>query len=182
MTDLTALWSVLHPFHLDKASLHPQLRKRRLYPPLMALCLGRAGELHVGDCLHGLPHLLGLLLLLLLLLPLLRRGGERSTGLIDRRALSSWISSGQRSQQDTVLAELLRTTPSAPLEQQGVTNAEWQQDDLLSIAASEEMGDQEFPSEEGDSDSTTPVVHLFLSADLMPLIKRATEPYRFHGL
>ncbi|MGH0135273.1 UNVERIFIED_CONTAM: hypothetical protein FKN15_057545 [Acipenser sinensis] len=36
------------------------------------------------------------------------------------------------------------------------------------------MADQEFPSEEGDSDSATPVVHFSLSAELMPLIKRAT--------
>ncbi|MGH0114423.1 UNVERIFIED_CONTAM: hypothetical protein FKN15_015925 [Acipenser sinensis] len=84
------------------------------------------------------------------------------------------------SQKGTVLAKLLCewTAPpisSVPLEKQGVTDAEWQQENLLSITASEEMGDQEFPSEKGDSDSAILVTHLSLSAELMLLIKRATD-------
>ncbi|MGH0186322.1 UNVERIFIED_CONTAM: hypothetical protein FKN15_021066, partial [Acipenser sinensis] len=82
------------------------------------------------------------------------------------------------SQQGNMLAELLcdstaSPAPSAPLQSQGGVHAEWQQEDLLSIAASEEAVDQEFPSEEGDSDGATPVVHVSLSAELLPLIKRA---------
>ncbi|MGH0128977.1 UNVERIFIED_CONTAM: hypothetical protein FKN15_040074 [Acipenser sinensis] len=58
----------------------------------------------------------------------------------------------------------------------GATIADWQQDDTLSIGTSEEVGKQElaFPSEDVESDSTSPAVKLFLSAELLPLIKRTT--------
>ncbi|MGH0135169.1 UNVERIFIED_CONTAM: hypothetical protein FKN15_001109 [Acipenser sinensis] len=84
------------------------------------------------------------------------------------------------SQQGNMLAELLheRTAtpaPSVPFQSQVVVHAEWQQEDLLSVAASEEAVYQEFPSEEGDSDGATPVVHVSLSAELLSLIKRATD-------
>ncbi|MGH0147902.1 UNVERIFIED_CONTAM: hypothetical protein FKN15_044142 [Acipenser sinensis] len=47
---------------------------------------------------------------------------------------------------------------------------------VLSITTSEEGGEQElaFPSEDVESDSTSPAVKLSLSAELLPLIKRAT--------
>ncbi|MGH0176729.1 UNVERIFIED_CONTAM: hypothetical protein FKN15_008487 [Acipenser sinensis] len=63
-----------------------------------------------------------------------------------------------------------------PLESQGATSADWQQDDMLSIAALEEVGEQElaFLSVDVESDSTSPAVKLSLSAELLPLIKRAT--------
>ncbi|MGH0137603.1 UNVERIFIED_CONTAM: hypothetical protein FKN15_004751 [Acipenser sinensis] len=55
-------------------------------------------------------------------------------------------------------------------------SADWQQDDLLSLAASEEVGEQELAllSEDVESDSTSPAVKLSLSAELLPLIKRAS--------
>ncbi|MGH0152444.1 UNVERIFIED_CONTAM: hypothetical protein FKN15_022452 [Acipenser sinensis] len=84
------------------------------------------------------------------------------------------------SQQGNMLAELLREhtvtpAPSVPLQSQGVVHTEWQEEDLLSITASDEAVDREFPSEEGDSDSATPVSQVSLSAELLPLIKRATD-------
>ncbi|MGH0121089.1 UNVERIFIED_CONTAM: hypothetical protein FKN15_070758 [Acipenser sinensis] len=45
----------------------------------------------------------------------------------------------------------------------------------MAARGSEEVCDHEFPSEEGDSDNAIPVAHFPLSAELMPLIKRATE-------
>ncbi|MGH0125175.1 UNVERIFIED_CONTAM: hypothetical protein FKN15_027568 [Acipenser sinensis] len=56
------------------------------------------------------------------------------------------------------------------------TGADWPQEDMLSITDSEEVGEQElaFPSEDLESDSTSPTVKLPLSAELLPLIKRAT--------
>ncbi|MGH0125210.1 UNVERIFIED_CONTAM: hypothetical protein FKN15_048895 [Acipenser sinensis] len=55
-------------------------------------------------------------------------------------------------------------------------SADWQQDDVLSIATFEEVDEQElaFPSEDVESDRASPAVKLSLSAELMPLIKRAT--------
>ncbi|MGH0158037.1 UNVERIFIED_CONTAM: hypothetical protein FKN15_035548 [Acipenser sinensis] len=50
------------------------------------------------------------------------------------------------------------TVSTVQVEQLQTTHIEWQQEDLLSIAASEDMAAQEFPSEEGNSDSATPVV------------------------
>ncbi|MGH0137781.1 UNVERIFIED_CONTAM: hypothetical protein FKN15_025200 [Acipenser sinensis] len=50
------------------------------------------------------------------------------------------------------------TVSTMQVEQLQTTHIEWQQEDLLSIAASEDMAAQEFPSEEGNSDSATPVV------------------------
>ncbi|RXM33173.1 hypothetical protein EOD39_5641 [Acipenser ruthenus] len=52
--------------------------------------------------------------------------------------------------------------PPVPLEQQEAINTDWQQDDMLSIAASKEVGEMElaFPSEEVDSDSTLTAVNL----------------------
>ncbi|MGH0160054.1 UNVERIFIED_CONTAM: hypothetical protein FKN15_038481 [Acipenser sinensis] len=49
--------------------------------------------------------------------------------------------------------------------------ADWPQEDILSITASDEVGKLKlgFPS-----DSTSPAVKLSLSAELLPLIKRAT--------
>ncbi|MGH0179035.1 UNVERIFIED_CONTAM: hypothetical protein FKN15_000571 [Acipenser sinensis] len=78
-----------------------------------------------------------------------------------------------------VLSELLLecSVPPAqavPLESQRATSADWQQDNALSIAASEEVGEQELPFLSEESDSKPPAVKLFLSAELMPLIKRAT--------
>ncbi|MGH0115610.1 UNVERIFIED_CONTAM: hypothetical protein FKN15_037933 [Acipenser sinensis] len=82
------------------------------------------------------------------------------------------------SHQGAVHAELLREhlAPSVPLGFQGATSADWQQDDVLSIAALEEVAEQElaFPSEDVQSDSTAPAVKLSLSAELMPLTKRVT--------
>ncbi|MGH0149221.1 UNVERIFIED_CONTAM: hypothetical protein FKN15_014631 [Acipenser sinensis] len=132
------------------------IKERGLHPYLTALCQGRAGKLHVG--LLPLP----LAFLHLLLLPLLRRGGERATGLRSESSEQLDKLWAVVSQQGIELAELLheRTAPPspiAPLEQQGVADAEWQQEDLLSIAASEEMDNQEFPSKEGNSDSAIPV-------------------------
>ncbi|MGH0129363.1 UNVERIFIED_CONTAM: hypothetical protein FKN15_043514 [Acipenser sinensis] len=81
----------------------------------------------------------------------------------------------------TVIAELLheRSAPpalSVPLRSQGATSAHWQQDDMLSNATAEEVGEQElaFSSEDVESDSTSSAVKLSLSAELLPLIKRAT--------
>ncbi|MGH0168512.1 UNVERIFIED_CONTAM: hypothetical protein FKN15_054880 [Acipenser sinensis] len=80
--------------------------------------------------------------------------------------------------QGTGLAELLRecSAPPAPPVPSGgpqeTTSADWQQQDMLSIAASDEVGEQElaFPSEDLESDSRSPAVKLYL----LPLIKRAT--------
>ncbi|MGH0130711.1 UNVERIFIED_CONTAM: hypothetical protein FKN15_026559 [Acipenser sinensis] len=81
------------------------------------------------------------------------------------------------SQQGNMLVELLcdRTAtpaPSAPLQSRSSTP---RMEDLLSIAASEKAVDQEFPSEEGDSDGATPVADVSLSAELLLLIERATD-------
>ncbi|MGH0148708.1 UNVERIFIED_CONTAM: hypothetical protein FKN15_043469 [Acipenser sinensis] len=67
-------------------------------------------------------------------------------------------------------------TLPVPLGTPEVMSADWQQDDASSIAASEEVGEQElaFPSEDVESDSMSPAVKLSLSAELMPLTKRVT--------
>ncbi|MGH0135254.1 UNVERIFIED_CONTAM: hypothetical protein FKN15_057298 [Acipenser sinensis] len=78
--------------------------------------------------------------------------------------------------QGTLLAELLREhVAPVPLGPQGAVSADWQAI-MLSIAASEEVGEQKlaFPSKDVELDSTSPVVKLSLSAQLLPLIKRAT--------
>ncbi|MGH0133023.1 UNVERIFIED_CONTAM: hypothetical protein FKN15_035389 [Acipenser sinensis] len=66
------------------------------------------------------------------------------------------------SYQGTVLTELLRERLAlpVPLGSQGATSSDWQQDDMLSIVASEEVGEQElvFPSKDVESDSTSPAV------------------------
>ncbi|MGH0171834.1 UNVERIFIED_CONTAM: hypothetical protein FKN15_062192 [Acipenser sinensis] len=51
-------------------------------------------------------------------------------------------------------------------------SGDWQQDDMLSIVTSEEVGKEEltFPSEDVESDSTSPAV----TVELLPLINRAT--------
>ncbi|MGH0160057.1 UNVERIFIED_CONTAM: hypothetical protein FKN15_038484 [Acipenser sinensis] len=81
--------------------------------------------------------------------------------------------------QGTVLAVLLceRSLSPVPLGPQGAMSADWKQEDILSIAASDEVGKQElaFPSEDVESDNTSSLVKLFLSAELLPLIKRATS-------
>ncbi|MGH0169340.1 UNVERIFIED_CONTAM: hypothetical protein FKN15_067092 [Acipenser sinensis] len=86
------------------------------------------------------------------------------------------------SQQGNMLGELLSGhtaphTPTVPLEQQGAADAEWQQEDLLSIATSEQ-----FFSEEGVSDSATPVAHFFLSAETSRWSRGPLMSYWFHGL
>ncbi|MGH0137160.1 UNVERIFIED_CONTAM: hypothetical protein FKN15_035890 [Acipenser sinensis] len=85
------------------------------------------------------------------------------------------------SHQGTVRADLLRErvappAPPVPLEPQGPTSADWQED-MLSISASDEVGEQElaFPSEDVESDSDSPAVKLSLLEELLLLIKRATE-------
>ncbi|MGH0164107.1 UNVERIFIED_CONTAM: hypothetical protein FKN15_060286 [Acipenser sinensis] len=70
-----------------------------------------------------------------------------------------------------MLAELLceRTAtpaPCVPLQSQGVVHAEWQQEDLLSFAASEEAVNQEFTSEEGNYNS---ILVAYQSCLLKPL-------------
>ncbi|MGH0138530.1 UNVERIFIED_CONTAM: hypothetical protein FKN15_034377 [Acipenser sinensis] len=83
------------------------------------------------------------------------------------------------SQQGNMLVELLheRTVtpaPSVPLQSQEVVHTEWQQEDLLSITESDEAVDREFPSEEGDSDSITPVAQC-LKQYVELLIKEGLE-------
>ncbi|MGH0152753.1 UNVERIFIED_CONTAM: hypothetical protein FKN15_064432 [Acipenser sinensis] len=55
----------------------------------------------------------------------------------------------------------------------------WQQEDMLSINASDEGGERElaFLSEEVESDSTSPAAKISMSAELLPLIKRATAVF-----
>ncbi|MGH0135320.1 UNVERIFIED_CONTAM: hypothetical protein FKN15_029069 [Acipenser sinensis] len=67
------------------------------------------------------------------------------------------------------------SVPPVPLGSRGATSAGWQQEDVLCIVSSEEVGEQElaFPSEDVESDSMG-VVKLSLLAELLPLIKRAT--------
>ncbi|MGH0120930.1 UNVERIFIED_CONTAM: hypothetical protein FKN15_038469 [Acipenser sinensis] len=97
-----------------------------------------------------------------------RRKGHRSHRSVDSENLDKlWEAV---SQQGTVLAQLLRehTAPPAPsvlLEQQGAPSTGSQLDNLLSIAASEEMGDPELPS----LDHPVPVAHPSLSAELLSL-------------
>ncbi|MGH0174078.1 UNVERIFIED_CONTAM: hypothetical protein FKN15_067104 [Acipenser sinensis] len=83
------------------------------------------------------------------------------------------------SDQGTVLAELLHecSAPPVPLGPQGAIGADWPQEDILSIAASDEVGEQElaFTSEDIESDGMSPEVELFLSAELLLLLKRATS-------
>ncbi|MGH0149391.1 UNVERIFIED_CONTAM: hypothetical protein FKN15_025279 [Acipenser sinensis] len=80
------------------------------------------------------------------------------------------------SYQGMVLAELLPCLLRLSLWVLGATSTDWQQDDMLSIGFSEEVGKQEltFPSEDVESDSSSPAVKLSLSVELLPLIKRAT--------
>ncbi|MGH0146661.1 UNVERIFIED_CONTAM: hypothetical protein FKN15_038603 [Acipenser sinensis] len=70
----------------------------------------------------------------------------------------------------------LQEHSAPPLEPHGVVSTDWPQEDKLSITTSEEVADQElaFPSEDVESDGTSPVVKLSLSAELILLIKRAT--------
>ncbi|MGH0166397.1 UNVERIFIED_CONTAM: hypothetical protein FKN15_066726 [Acipenser sinensis] len=79
------------------------------------------------------------------------------------------------SHQGTVFTELRRERClPVPFGSQGATSADWQQDVGLSLA--EEMGEQElaFPSEDMESNSTSPVVKLSLSEEFIPLIKRTS--------
>ncbi|MGH0137761.1 UNVERIFIED_CONTAM: hypothetical protein FKN15_064588 [Acipenser sinensis] len=80
------------------------------------------------------------------------------------------------SHQGTVPAELLHECSASPLPlgPQGVTDADRPQEDLVSIAASHEVGEQElaFLSEDVESNGTSPAVKLSLSAEFLPLIKR----------
>ncbi|MGH0182940.1 UNVERIFIED_CONTAM: hypothetical protein FKN15_014430 [Acipenser sinensis] len=85
------------------------------------------------------------------------------------------------SHQRTVIAELLlqlsvsHSLP-APLRLHGTASTNWPQEDILSITTLEEVVKQEvaFPSEDVESDGMSPAVKLSLSAELIPLIKRAT--------
>ncbi|MGH0150206.1 UNVERIFIED_CONTAM: hypothetical protein FKN15_017632 [Acipenser sinensis] len=177
----TALKSDPRSLLLHRA-LHAQpLLERWLHSHPMALCQGipdnAPGKLaHAGNPLHGLPHL-----------PLLC---TRETS--PCRKPSSWSSSSSSaspsppprkkksrcskrsadselmeklwaavSHQEMVLAELVRERlgPTVPLDR----GTEWQQEDMLSIATFDEVGEQElaYPSED-------------VSAERLPLIKRAT--------
>ncbi|MGH0147980.1 UNVERIFIED_CONTAM: hypothetical protein FKN15_011515 [Acipenser sinensis] len=85
------------------------------------------------------------------------------------------------SRQGIVIAELLlqlSVSPSlpAPLRLHGTASTNLPQEDILSITASEEVVKQEvaFLSEDMESDGMSPTVKLSLSAELIPLIKRAT--------
>ncbi|MGH0122855.1 UNVERIFIED_CONTAM: hypothetical protein FKN15_008562 [Acipenser sinensis] len=68
---------------------------------------------------------------------------------------------------------LVPPSPQVLLGSQGAKGVVSQEDDMLSIGASEEVGELAFPSEDMESDSTSSAVKLSLSAEL-PLIKRAT--------
>ncbi|RXM34847.1 hypothetical protein EOD39_4477 [Acipenser ruthenus] len=96
------------------------------------------------------------------------------------------VSRAAVSQQGTLLAELLRELTAPPalavlLEQQRAANAGLQQDDLLSIAASEEMGYLELPSEEVDTDSALYralcIPHLYSALPNHPPIERWLHPH-----
>ncbi|MGH0159232.1 UNVERIFIED_CONTAM: hypothetical protein FKN15_069527 [Acipenser sinensis] len=102
---------------------------------IVALCQGRVDDApekvaHAGSHLHGLPHP-----------PLPPSYSEQVEKL--------WAAV---SHQGTVLAELLheRSLPPVLLGSQGAMSTDWQQNDALSLAASEEVGKQElaFPSED----------------------------------
>ncbi|MGH0164672.1 UNVERIFIED_CONTAM: hypothetical protein FKN15_047303 [Acipenser sinensis] len=120
--------------------------ERWLPPHPMALCQRRLDNtprrVASGSSLHGLPHLP------LLLLHQGRRGrcSKRSTDSEQIEKLWAAVS-----HQESVLTELLRerSVRPVPLRPQGATGAEWPQEDILSIATSDEVGKQElaFPSE-----------------------------------
>ncbi|MGH0137705.1 UNVERIFIED_CONTAM: hypothetical protein FKN15_040746 [Acipenser sinensis] len=107
--------------------------------------------------------------------PAKRRRGAAGPGAIGRlgttgKALGICFPSRNCSRRITV-GTFSASCPVCPL-----TSLHWTQEDILSIGDSEEAGEQElaFPSEHVESDSTSPAVKLSLSAELLPLIKRAT--------
>ncbi|MGH0119607.1 UNVERIFIED_CONTAM: hypothetical protein FKN15_056875 [Acipenser sinensis] len=134
--------------------------ERWLRPHPMALCHGRPDDAHgkvaqAENYPHRLPHPP-----LLLLLPRGRRVAVPS----DRHSEQMEKLWTALSHQGTVLVELLRECSAS---------VDWPQEDTLSIGVLEEVCEQ-FPFEDVESDSTSPAVKLSLSAELLPLIKKAT--------
>ncbi|MGH0120850.1 UNVERIFIED_CONTAM: hypothetical protein FKN15_024331 [Acipenser sinensis] len=133
----------------------------------MALCQGRADDTpgivaQAGSCLHGLLHS-----------PLPPSPPRKKSSCFKRSVDSEqmeklWVA---LSYQGTRLTELLRErsvlpAQSVPLGSQGAMSADCQQDDMLTLTASEEVGEQElaFLSEDVESDSTSLAVKLSLLA------------------